>query len=271
VLVRRFLAAVERGLPLEAPALGVRFQTLENPSLRAALGLGPDQAGVRVVDVGHGGAADGRLRRDDVVVEVEGVPVADNGTVPYGDGLRTHIAVLLSDRQVGDPLKVRFVRQGKLRAATLRLSTDASLVPRCTYDPEPTWFAFGGLVFQRLTLHYLRTWSKLHNAPRDMVSLYRRAMREKGRREAVVLTSVLAHPLTTGLDGLEDEVVVGVDGRMPVDTRDLLASLDGADHPVRLELASGALAVVDPVAARAASDEILARYRIPANRSADLR
>ncbi len=270
VLVRRFLEAVTAGRSLEAPSMGIRFQTLENPALCTALGVPSGQTGVRVVEVGHGGAAWGKLRRDDVVLELAGRKVAGNGTVAWQDGLRTHLAVLLSDLHVGDRINLRFVRGGEVRTARLKLGVDASLVPRCRYDVEPRWFVFGGLVFQPLTLNYLETWTKLSTAPRDMVTLYRRGMRKRGHRESIVLTSVLAHALTAGLENLADQVVETVDGRRPVDLASMLAALDAAREPVHIGFSSGALAVMDPQAARAARVEVLQRYGVPHDRSSGL-
>lgn len=266
VLVNRFLEAVAKGHPLQAPALGLRLQTLENATLRVALGLPADGHGVRVVEIGYGGSAWRKLKVDDVITHIAGLPVADNGTVQYAGGVRSGLTVALSDFHVGDGIEVRVVREGAPRTLTLTLAPDASLVPRDQYDRRPDFFIWAGLVFQPLTLDYLRTWNKLSSAPRELVTLYYRALRTAKRREAVVLTGVLAHEVNAGYDRYDDRLVEAVGGERVVDLADLAARLGAATDRVDIRLDSGATLVLDAEAAHAAHDAILERYRVPTDR-----
>lgn len=270
VLVRRFLDAVALGRSTEAPALGLRLQTIENPTLRAALGVPEGHEGVRVVETGHGGSAWGRLAVDDVVTHIDGHAIAANGTITWEGGLRTGLAVALSRSHVGDGITLRALRHGEPFEMKLALQPDASLVPRDRHDVRPDWLIYGGLVIQPLGLDYLQTWSKLREAPREMVLLYARAMRSPERRQALVISKVLAHGLNQGYGHFADRIIAAVDGVVPRDLGDLAQRLDRAKGVVRIATTSGGMAVFDAAAVRAETAELLARYRIPCDRSEGL-
>lgn len=266
VLVKRFLAAVEQGRSTEAPALGLRLQTTENPTLRAALKLPDGVEGVRVVELGYGGSAWDHMAIDDVLVTIDGHAIAANGTIAWAGGLRTGLAVALSRSHVGDTISVEVMRQGERIPMDLTLAPDASLVPRDRHDVRPSWLIYGGLVIQPLGLDYLQTWSKLRDAPRELVLLYARAMRSRAQREALVISKVLAHRLNQGYGRFEDRVIEAVDGAVPRDLADLAARLDRAEGPIRIETTSGGMVVFDADDVRGATAELLARYRIPTDR-----
>ncbi len=270
VLVRRFLDAVEQGRPTDAPALGIRLQTTENPTLRAALGMPDGVEGVRVVEIGHEGSAAGHLQVDDVLLRIDGHAIAANGTITWDGGLRTGLGVALSRAHVGDGISLEVLRDGERFTAELTLAPDASLVPRDRHDVVPDWLIYGGLVIQPLGLDYLQTWNKLREAPREMVLLYARAMRSAERHEALVISKVLAHRLNQGYARFADRVIASVDGVVPRDLPHLAALLDGARGRVRIETNGGGMAVFDADAVAAETAELLARYRISADRADSL-
>ncbi len=270
LVIQRFLDAVAAGRSLGAPALGLRLQTLENPTLRGSLGLSPDQHGVRVVEVAYASSCWRRLRVDDVIVAIGGLPVASNGTVSYAGRLRTSLTVALSTHHVGDTLVVDVVRGGKPRRMRLTLAGDASLVARDRYDVRPTWFEWAGLVFQPLTLDYLRTWQKLASAPRELVTLYYEALRSPDRREAIVLSEVLADSINAGYERYDDRLVETVNGKSVPDLAALVRALDQASGTVRVGLNTGAVLVFEASEVWAAREAIRERYRLPSDRSGDL-
>ena len=75
---------------------------------------------------------------------------------------------VLGEHFVGEAAAVRVLRGGEVRELQLELKPQVALVPRSRYDYVPTWFVFGGLVFQVLTLDYLRTWDEWwKNGPKE--------------------------------------------------------------------------------------------------------
>lgn len=276
-LILRFLEAVAAGQPTDVPSLGVAIQGLENPTLRRHLGLLPGESGVRVAAVDFGGSAWGVLQPGDVLLAIAGLPIANNHTVRlpggegFGDGLRTRFDVVMGTRHIGEPIDLTIRRAGERMEVTVTLRAHADLVPRHQHDQRPSYFIFGGMVFQRLTRDYLATWSQwTKNAPKEFLHLYYSGVRTPERRDVVVLTQMLADGINQGYDHLHDESILRVNGVAPVDLNAFVAIIDAATDRVIMELSRGGLIVLDVAEAREADRSILARYHISRDRSTDL-
>ena len=111
-IIRAFLDGVDKGKRPEIPALGITTQNLENPLLRKQLGLGDGERGVVVLHVDHGGSSDGMLQPRDVITAIDGLPIANNGTVQYMGRYRTRYDVVLGHRYIGDKIKLDIKRAG---------------------------------------------------------------------------------------------------------------------------------------------------------------
>jgi S1-C subfamily serine protease len=270
-IIAAFLAGVRDGRAPELPVLGVLPQNLENPTLRRQLALAPDQAGVLVAQVEHGSSADGVLAPRDVLLAIDGQPIANNGTVQYRGRHRTRFDVALTGKYVGDTVALSVWRAGARLEVTVTLQPWRPLVPRARYDHAPSYLVFGGLVFQTLGRDYLATWDKWWNkAPKEFLYHYYLGSRTAERHEVVVLTQVLADELTVGYGQFFNESITALDGAPVRDLSDLAARLTSADGLVELHTSSSGVIVMDAAAARAATPRILERYRIPRDRSADL-
>ena len=267
-LIRRFLTAVENGLPHQVPSLGVGIQILDNPRLRAWLGMAEGESGILIETVQHGGSADGHIEPGDVLLAIEGHQLANNGTVRYEGRFRTQFDVLVTEPHVGDVLPVRVLRNGARLDLAIPLKKHVRLVPESRYDTRPRWFVYGGLVFQRLSLDYLKTWRKWWlNAPRELVHLYFSGDRTAERREIVILSQVLAHEINVSYELFRDECIVEVNGVRPGDFAELIALFDSAQDTVVVRTSQKGTFVFDAAEARRVNPEILARYGVPTDRS----
>ena len=54
------------------------------------------------------------IKRHDVVIEIDGVRVGDDGTVPLREGERVNVEYLASNHPVGDTMAVKILRGGKV-------------------------------------------------------------------------------------------------------------------------------------------------------------
>ena len=173
-IIRAFLDGVEKGKRPEIPALGITTQNLENPLLRKQLGLDDGERGVVVLHVDHGGSADGVLQPRDVITSIDGLPIANNGTVQFMGRHRTRYDVVLGYRYIGDKVEARHqARRQARKTVEIELAPWQPLVPRSRYDQPPQYFVYGGLVFQTLTRDYLTTWDKWWNkAPKEFLNYY---------------------------------------------------------------------------------------------------
>jgi S1-C subfamily serine protease len=270
-IIRAFLSGVEKGKRPEIPALGITTQNLENPLLRHRLGLGEGERGVAVLHVDHGGSSDGVLQPRDVIMSIDGLPIANNGTVQFMNRYRTRYDVVLGYRYIGDKVKLDIKRNGKKTTVELELKMWQPLVPRSRYDQPPQYFVYGGLVFQTLTRDYLTTWDKWWNkAPKEFLNYYYLGYRSAEQHEVVILTQILADEINVGYAHLYNEAVATLNGKKPLDMEDFVAQLSAARGVIEIATTSGGLIVLDADEVRKATPRILARYHIPRDRTPGL-
>ncbi len=279
-LIRRFIEGTASGKPPTVPGLGLVMQRLESPLLRKRVGLGPKQSGLLVVGVEWGSSCFGHIEVGDAILSIDGHRVANNGTVQYEGRFRTGSEVLLGDHFVGDIIALRVLRGGQVRELKLELKPYVSLIPRSQYDMAPRYFVYAGIVFQPLSLDYLRTWPDWwEKAPAELLHHYHGGMRTKQREEVVVLTQVLADPISVGFEGLDNTTIARVStgasrtpgrGIVPRNMKHFVELLEHAKSVIEIQVSDGSVLALDPAEAREANLRILERYHIRHDRSRDL-
>jgi S1-C subfamily serine protease len=270
-IIEAFLRGQDLGKRPDIPALGITTQNLENPLLRRQLGLAATQRGVAILHIDHGGSSDGVLLQRDVITSIDGLPIANNGTVQYQGRIRTRYDVVLGHRYIGDTVPLEILRRGIARTVEIQLKPWQPLVPRSRYDLPPAYFVYAGLVFQTLTRDYLTTWDKWWNkAPKEFLNYYYLGFRSAERQEIVILTQILADEINVGYGHLYNEAIAKLDGVPPHDMEDFVARLSEARGVVELETTSGGIIMLDSEEVRRANPRILARYHIPRDRTIGL-
>jgi len=271
VLIQRFLRSVAEGKPVDVPSLSVRVQDLESPTLRQSLGLPAEHSGVLVVAVPTGSSGEGVIEEGDVLMAVDGHDIANNGTVRYLGRFRTEVPALLGHHFVGDVVSVRLWRDGTVVDAQVTLRPFITLAPRNRYDVQPRYFVYGGLVFQPLSRDFLATWREWwKNAPSEFLFQYWAGMPSPDCDERVVLSQVLADELTVGYSKRNNELVATVNGVAPRNLAHLVDLIEGAEGKLEIRTTWGFLVVLDPADVARRQPHILARYRIPQDRSDQL-
>jgi S1-C subfamily serine protease len=273
-VIAKFLDGVRRGRPPLVPGLGIDTQNLENPALRRWLSMSARDSGVLITGVHFGTSAFGVLQKGDVLLELDGLRIADNGTVRYRGRFRCQFDVVVGEHFAGDRVQATVLRQKKRVRVQLAMQPMAWLVPRYEYDKQPSWFVFGGLVFQQLTAEYLSIWGDnwWDKAPKELLHFYYSGgERTEERQEIVVLAQVLADEVNVGYEHFHNDVIVEVNGVKPRSLRALVAMVDASKGEVVLRTGSGGLVLIDGTAAKKAQARILRQYHVPGDRSADLR
>ncbi|MBL4771337.1 MAG: trypsin-like peptidase domain-containing protein [Planctomycetes bacterium] len=270
-LIRHFLKCVDEGLEPTVPSLSIAWQTMQNPVMRLSLGLDEGASGVLVTHVDYGGAAWGVLQAGDVVMNLGGYPIANNGTIFFDDKYRMALHAVLGMHYVGQNLSVQVLRDRKVLDLTVELKAPAHLVPMANYDKDPTYFIYGGIVFQPLTLDYLEEWNTWHQkAPRELVQTYYRGVRSEEQQQYVVVTQILADRVTVGYESISEQGVLAVNGQQPRDLLHLIELVEAEQGLLKIDLTKGMSIVLQASEVRAATPRILERYRVPRDRSPDL-
>jgi hypothetical protein len=251
------------------PELGVLTANLENPAVRQAAGMAEGESGVAVFLVLPASSADGQLREGDVLLRVQGLAVANDGSVAV-DGLRFEFGVLVDRLQVGEGLEVTVLREGE----RIKLAVPLRAYPphkryADAYDELPRYYVYAGLVFLPLDREMLKTYGGQWSTKAEKTLLHEFFYRffeepERIRHETVVLLRCLDHPVNANLPWRKDVLVERVNGR-PIDGIEaLIDSLDanqGQYHVIEFR-GQGSFDVLDRAEADRAHTDILKLYGV---------
>lgn len=270
-VVRHFLRDLEDGTFDGFPDLGVVTHSLESLSHRRSLGLDREH-GVLVSNVVYGGSAWRVLRRGDVLLEVGGVKIAADSTVPFSRDSRIDYAYVVSLRHCGEQLPIKVWRKHQVLELEVKLRPPQHLVSEDRYDVKPTYFLFGGLLFVPLTRDYLKTWGQhwWAAAPHSLMARYETGVRTAQRREVVVLQKVLADRANLGYHEVESLEITRVQGTPIRDLKHMIQVLSKDSEYVCFEAADGMQIVLDRDQAIERTPHIMQRFGVPRDRSPDL-
>jgi S1-C subfamily serine protease len=270
-IIKTFLLGIREDPRMSMPALGIRAQSLESPQLRRHLGLDPDVTGVLVNAVNYGGSCWGRLEPGDALIGIDGHAIANSGTIHYNGRHRVRFDAVLGRHQVGERIEIELVRQGRRQKELLELQPWLRLVPNSQYDRLPTYFVYGGLVFQPLSRNFLSTWGDWRrDAPPGLLLLYNKGVRTPMRQQVIILNQVLSDEINLGYEGLCFEWINAVNGNRPRHMLDFVNKLEQATGVVEIKTSSNHLIVMDASEVKRRNPRILERYHIVSDRSADL-
>ena len=216
-LVRHFLKNLEDGRYDGFPDSGFKTTELLSPAYKAERGLAPDAHGVVVEEVSPGGTAAGVLAPGDVLLAVDDVEIADDGSVPLAS-VRGPFSHLIDMKQVGDEVRFTVWRQGQrvtLKGAARRIARYDRF--RFQWSTPPRYVVYAGLVFLPLDIEFMRAHGKgwPGKVPRSMAwhHFFKESEApERADEEAVVLAKVLQHPITAELS-VSGGVLETIDGQ----------------------------------------------------------
>lgn len=277
-VVRHFFADIEDGKHDGFPSLGVVLQEMENPDLKRRYQMPGKQTGMLVTRVFPGSPADGILQPGDVLTTLDGHPIADDGTVEFRPRQRTSLSYWVQEHQVGEALKVGFLRAGQAQVVDLKLDRPARLdplVPAEQYDVLPTYYIYGGVVFSPLSKNLLRAWGPnwFANAPNELAAYLSDNVPEVEGEQVVLALKVLADDVNQGYHNINNWVVETVDGVRIRNLKELMAAVEkGRDNEfVTFGDGAGQVVVLDRRKVADSQARILGTYRIPEDRSPDLK
>ncbi len=235
-VIRHFLTELAKPEYGGFARAGFAFATTRDPQLRRFIGLS-QPGGVYVTQVLRGGAAEkAGLRAGDVVMEVEGHPIDQDGNYEdpeFGRIAFSHITNTKS--HPGDTVSFKVFRDGATVDVPVKLEArDRSKMVSESYvmDRQPRYVVLGGLVFLELSRPYLQEWGGNWSKEAPQRLVFFDAFQEelpKDRGKIVLLSEVLPTQDTLGYEDLSNLVVAKINGR---EIRSLEDVLEAAKVPV---------------------------------------
>ena len=220
-VVTHFRDEVARGTSEGVPILGIRLHNTENGSLRRYYGIPETEGGVVVTHVVPFSSVDGLLQEGDVILEVDGVPVSSDGTVPFRENERLAMSSVISSKHVGDAVTVTYLRGGTISTLKIEMKRFPYLVPPANAYHKPSYYIYGGLGFTVLSTDLMNEWRKVSGYDAEhLIPLSFKywaygpgALNEQRKKELVVLSEVLPDAVNAGYHGHQFELITKVNGK----------------------------------------------------------
>jgi S1-C subfamily serine protease len=273
-VIGHFLTDITDGRVDGFPELGVTVQSIQNPAMRESLGMNEELTGALVSKVYFGGSLYGAAEVGDIILEIDGQQIAEDLTIPFGGGNRIKFSNVAQSKQMGQTLSIALLREGKRIERTVELKGTPFLVPRPQYSRSPSYYIFGGVVFQPLTMEYLDLYEEWYaNTAPDELKFYSNYGNEalEDKRQVLLINKVLAAPLNRGYQDMGDLIVESVNGKRPRDLKDLAGLIENGKNPlIEIKAQSGETIVLDRELVLRDTREILEMHGVHADRSADI-
>jgi len=275
-VINQFLADIADGKNDGIPSLGITLQAIENPDLKLKLGMAENQSGDLVIKIDPDSPAKGILKQSDVILSIKHKAIVGDKTVEFPEIIAASSLDTIKRSQINDTVIIQILRNKTIMHTKVRLSEPwpiSKLVSPEQYDIEPTYFIFGGLVFEPLTVNFLKTWGSnwLLEAPSNLLNYLLYGKRRYNRKEIIVLVKVLSDEINVSYEGFEDCVISSVNNKQISTMRDLVKAFQehrGEYHTITDEF--GHKIVLDRKKVNRRGKKILKKYGIGSDRSSDL-
>ncbi len=224
--IKRFLDEVTAGVVDGNTVLNLSTQTLENPALRAKLGVGSEVSGVVVL-----GQKGGPLQAWDIITAVNGKSVDNKGQITIEDDRKVVMNCAIGRFVPSETAKehtIDILRAGTPMTVTLPAYSRADRVIGSYPDGNYPYLMYGPLVFSPLHDQLLRetgAWMVFAESP---IGAYFSDDRPSGGKQFVAVTSpLLSSPMSRGYEAAPGQTVKSVNGKTFANFREFVQLLRG--------------------------------------------
>ncbi len=262
-VIRHFLDDIQDGHYDGYAEDGIYVQRMQNPTIKSYYHMG-NQEGILVIGVRRHSAADGFIRRGDIILEIDGVNIAGDGTISFNENSRISADYLIDSHQIGDVISMKIWRDRHEMMVRFPLKKTRDIVPY-EFDKEPRFYLFGGMVFQPMTFNYLLCWGSVKKIPFDFSYYAYRSQfpkTDKAIEEYVVLDKLLPNSENANYT-VDRKVVDKVNGKKVVSFDDFVKQIEQSrEQYIVIVMSNGRRYVLDRAKAMKEDNETMKRYGI---------
>ncbi len=262
-VINRFLKDVEDGHYDKYVDLGLTYSKLQNPAQRRFLGLKDDDRGVLVNTVIAAGTAAKVLKSGDVLLAIDDHPIASDAFVEL-EGERVEMPEVVERKFKGDKVKFDILRDKQPLTVTVELGPVwPFLFQGHSYDVQPRYIVFGGLLFQPLSLDLIEAYQPQDLRLRHYFDFFVLEQIYLEHPEVIMLTNILPDPINTYLQPYRAGIVDEVNGKKIRTLEELAKAF--AETPERFVIrmiGDGPPLVLDRAEVEAARERIKTRYNV---------
>jgi len=262
-VINRFLKDISNGHYDEYPDLAITYAKLQNPAQRKFLGLKDDDRGVLVSSVVVAGPSNGILRPGDVLLTIDGHPIASDANVEL-EGERAQFEEVVERKFKGDSVKFDLLRDKQPMTVTINLYKPWPYsVQGHSYDVRPRYVLYGGLLFQPLNLDMLEAYRATDLRLRHFFEYFTVEQIYLQHPDVIVLSNILPDPINTYLAPYRGAIVDEINGKK-IRTLDELANAfaQAPEQLVIRMIGDGPPLVLDRNKVEAARERIKTRYNV---------
>ena len=262
-VINRFLKDISNGHYDEYPDLAITYAKLQNPAQRRYLGLKDDDHGVLVSSVVAAGPSDGLLKEGDVLLSIDGHPIASDANVEL-DGERAQFEEVVERKFKGDSVKFNILRDKQPMAVTIKLFKPWPYsIQGHAYDVRPRYVLYGGLLFQPLNLDMLEAYRTTDLRLRHYFEYFILDQIYLEHPDVIVLSNILPDPINSYLAPYRGGIVDQVNGRKIRTLDELSEAFAHAPGQLVIRMiGEGPPLVLDRNKVEAARERIKTRYNV---------
>lgn len=230
-VIEHFLDDVHRhGSYSGVCGLGVKFQPMENEQLRKHFAMTEEDTGVLVLNTAQTAPASKLLQKGDVILTVDSIKIANDGTIPFREGSfkeRVQLSYYFTQRFDTDVVKLSLLRHGERIEINVPLWVPQRLVPRTLLQKNyinvdtntgtgmngsivggvPSYLMVGGLVLLSLSKEYIDTEFRTEHmsdvigwSDEFKILAFADSMQNEVDEEVVMLSQVISHQCNIGYE-----------------------------------------------------------------------
>jgi len=218
--INRFLKSIDDGSYEGFGKVGFEITELLNPVTRSFLKM-PEalENGVYVTDVYNLGTGCEVVKKDDVILKIDGNAIDPYGRFMHPKYERLSFDYLITSKSVGENILFEVWRDGEkteLRTDVKGFKASEMLIPYHEFDRQPEYIVIAGFVLQKLTYEYLMEFGRdmAGEAPSHLYHYYRDfAFKPTDERsDIIVLSYVIPTQNNLGYTDLGQMVVSKLNG-----------------------------------------------------------
>lgn len=211
-VIHQFINDIKDGKVDGVPYLALYRQDMGNEQLRRWQNMDDGQSGVLVTQLSGFEKEKSIFHAGDVILEVDGAIVGNDGTVKFISGDRIAFEYLLAQKQIGETVKFKVKRRGKVKELSYPLTynlQESGLVDGHYSGFVADYIAIGGVVFQELSLDYMSmVWEDEQAQPWMDKAVEKHKSKGFGQEDKLVfVASILADEINYGYDAFLYEKV----------------------------------------------------------------
>ena len=266
-IIRHFLSDIQDGKVDGFADVLFEWNQMESPSKRRFYRMDSGRTGV-IVDHVDPELGNDSIRTDDIILEIGGYKVSNNGKIRLQGGVARSLVYPLYMCQIGEKIPVKVFRDGVVVDTSIVAATKNIRIRRWMYNMRPDYFVYGGFVFTTVSFDYL-----VRSEPSFHDELKRKEFPED---EAVAISFCFADEGVEGYLRVAKSLVRSVNGVKVRNLRHLAEMIDQCNEGfVRFGVDRGdewdVKIIVDAKEMRETTARVMKRNMIPADRSEDLR